>query len=323
MTLPPKLEKLLENWPVKIVSLVAAILVYAFYQISTLETRYFIVPLEITKSAGMVSTNVSETAVRVSIRGEQTQITSLETKDFTAYADLSRIVNEGTENIPIQLKLSDSVRIMKDVEIRIEPETVSVTLEKELIDYLPVKINYSGGTAHGYEIESMKAVPPLIKVTGPESLVENIKSLDTDVILVEDISQTMDYETMLLEQNSELRIDYSDPIHITISVIPSQMTRNLSNVAIESYPAAENLMTEFDTDTAACTIMGNQLDVESFSPRKGFLYIDCSEISEPGEYDVPVQSRKYNWMNVDSIVPETIHVIVTENTEIITEIIEE
>ena len=45
MMLPQKLRHLLDDWPAKVVSLVAAILIYVFYQINILETKNIAIPL--------------------------------------------------------------------------------------------------------------------------------------------------------------------------------------------------------------------------------------------------------------------------------------
>ena len=315
MTLPPKLEKLLDNWPAKIISLVAAILVYAFYQVSTLETRFFVLPVEIKQDSGMVSTHVSETSVKISVRGNMTDITTLETKDFKAYVDMSRYVNEGTVVVPVQLDLSDNVRIMKDIEIKLQPETIEVALEKELAAYIPVQLSYAGGTAHGYEIESIKTYPSMIKVRGPESILDSVNELNTDVLLFEDLHVSSSYETELLPINSMLACEHEGPVKVEVTVVPSQLKRNYSNLQIKLIPAPENLMAEFVQVPVTCLVSGNELDVERFIPSDDFIYADCSRITEPGEYDIPLKTKNMYQVNVDSMEPESVHVVVTEKPE--------
>lgn len=315
MTLPPKLEKMLENWPAKIISLVAAILVYAFYQISTLETRYFVVPLEINKDSGMIPVECSEASVRVSVRGNISEINTMETKDFRAFADMSRFVNEGSVVVPVQLELSDNLRILNDLEIKIQPETVEIKLEKELSAYIPVKLDYAGGTAHGYEIASVDVVPSMIKIRGPRSIVDSLEELDTDAIFFDSLYSDAVYETDLLEINSQLECEHEGPVTVEVSVVPTQMQRNLSNLAVKIIAGPENLIFESDKISASCSVSGNELDVERFSPANGFLYVDCSKITEPGEYDIPVKVKNVYQVTVDSVEPETVHVTVTEKPE--------
>lgn len=312
MTLPPKLEKLIENWPAKIISLVAAILVYAFYQISTLQTRFFVVPLEVRQDSGMVSTGLSENSIRVSVRGNITEIATLEAKDLSAFTDMSRFMSEGTVTVPVQLDLSDNVRIMKDVEIKIQPETVDVTLEKEMAEYKPVKLNYAGGAMHGYEITDIKAIPSLIKVKGPRSLVESLDVLDTDVVLIDEVYTDVSLDTELLQVNSNLICEHEGQVRVEVTVVPSKMKRTLQNLPVSIVSVNENLSVEVEKKNASCSISGNELDVEKFTPQKGFIYADCSDITEPGEYDIPLQNKVIYQLNVESVMPETIHVTVTE-----------
>lgn len=312
MTLPPKLEKLLENWPAKIISLVAAILVYAFYQISTLQTRFFVVPLEVRQDSGMVSTEISEDSIRISVRGDMTEIATLEAKDFSAFTDMSRYMSEGTVTVPVQLDLSDNARIMKDVEIKLQPETVDITLEKEVSEYIPVKLNYAGEAMHGYEITEIKAVPSLIKITGPRSLVEELEELDTDVVLVDEVYTDVSLDAELLQVNSKLTCWHEGPVRVEVNVVPSKMKRTLMNLPVTLVSVNENLSIEFDKKYASCSISGNELDVEKYNPQNGFIYADCSGITEPGEYDIPLQNKEIYQFNVESVMPETIHVTVTE-----------
>lgn len=315
MTLPPKLEKLLENWPAKIVSLIAAILVYAFYQVSSLETRSIVVPLEVRESSGMVCTDVSEQSIRIQIRGNVTEINTLEPKDFTAFADMGRFMNEGSEIVPVKLEYSDNVRIMKDIEIKIQPETVEVTLEKELVSYIPIELKYAGGTAHGYEIESMKTTPSMVKVTGPANLVESLDSIETDVILLDELTQSTVVEAGLRGINEQLTQEHEGPVTVEVRVVPSKMKRVLTNLPVSLYPAGDAFITEMEKKTATLTISGNELDVEKYTPPVKLVYADCSKITESGEYDIPLQYEKNAKFNIEALLPETVHVIITEKLE--------
>lgn len=325
MTLPPKLEKLLENWPAKIVSLIAAILVYAFYQISSLETRIMVVPLEIEQEEGLISTSVSESSIRIAIRGNASEITALENKDIKAYADLSPYVQEGKVNVPVRLEYSDSIRMMKDVEIKPQPETVEVTLEKEMVSYIPVKINYTGGPAHGYELEQVTVSPSFIKVKGPKTLVNGLDGIDTDVVLFDELKHNVTVSTEIFALNSQLIAEHEGPVSITATVVPSRMTRKLSDVPVKIISAGQNLEIEAADVYASLIITGNELDVEKYVPSSGLIFADCSSITESGEYDIPVQYSKTSIFTIDSLLPETIHVIVTEIPveEEITEEVEE
>ncbi len=312
MTLPPKLEKLLENWPVKIVSLIAAIFVYAFYQISSLETRSILVPLEVRESTGMICTDVSEQSIRLQVRGNVTDINTIEAKDFIAYADMGRYINEGSQVVPVKLDLSENVRIMKDIEIKIQPETVEVTLEKKLVSYIPVDLKYAGGTTHGYEIASIKTSPSMIKVSGPGSLVESLESIETDVILFDGLAQNTVVEANLREINEQLTQEHEGPVIVEVTVVPSKMKRVLTNLPIALYPAGDNFEIEMEKKTATLTISGNELDVEKYTPPANLIFADCSQITESGEYDIPVQYASSARFTIETLLPETVHVIVTE-----------
>lgn len=312
MTLPPKLEKLLENWPAKIISLIAAILVYAFYQVSSLDTRYLVVPLEVREGAGMICTDISESSIKVAIRGAITDINTIEAKDFKAFVDMGRYMDEGKSFAPVQLDLSDNVRIMKDIEIKLEPETIEVTIEKELAEYIPVNLNYAGGAAHGYEIVSIKAKPSHIRVRGPGSLVDKLSVMETDEILLDELNQNVVFETELREINDQIIIDHEGPVSVEVTVEPSQMKRELDDLPITVYPAKGNLITEVAREKATLTITGNELDVEKYNPPVNFVFADCSRILESGEYDIPVQYSKSSKFTVESLYPATIHVTITE-----------
>jgi len=102
------LVKITDKWPAKILSLAAALLIFVFYKMSTLETRPFSAPLRIDSANEMVPASSYPQAVKINLRGENRNIYPILEEDIEAYIDLNKYSSEGTYRIPIQIRKKGS-----------------------------------------------------------------------------------------------------------------------------------------------------------------------------------------------------------------------
>ena len=63
------------------------------------------------------------------------------------------------------------------------------------------------------------------------------------------------------------------------------------------------------------TVNGTQNHLKDYKLPQGFLYVDCSWITEPGEYELEVQNYKLSNLNLVSVEPNTISVTISEKKQ--------
>ena len=124
------ITKIFENWPAKILSLAAAIILFLFFRINTLEERFFSVPLSVRLSDGFVIMNTYPRSVRITLRGQEEEIYTVQGEDIIAYINLEDHQSEGIFKAPVVVNKKGTALNVEPLELRHEPSTITITLEK-------------------------------------------------------------------------------------------------------------------------------------------------------------------------------------------------
>ncbi|MCL2277288.1 MAG: hypothetical protein FWC21_05260 [Treponema sp.] len=182
MTKAKLLALITDKWPVKVLSLAAAILISVFYRMNTLETRFFTVPLIVESSEFLVPSSVFETSIRVSLRGEADGIQPILEQDIEAYIDLGRYSSEGSYRAPVQIRKKGSALGVEPLEISVQPIEIPVVLEQKISRNVPVFPVLTGTVAEGFELTYQTIIPGSVAAEGPRSALDSHTGFSTETI---------------------------------------------------------------------------------------------------------------------------------------------
>jgi len=174
--------KITEKWPVKILSLGAALLISFFYKMSTMETRYYSQPLLIESTNSLVPASSYTQDVKISLRGEKNSITLIHDEDIEAYIDLSKYTSEDTYRIPVQIRKKGSALGIEPLEITIEPSDIHIKLENKKSREIKITPSFHGFIAEGYEMTGQSINPSSITAEGPHNNIESLSEFNTAAI---------------------------------------------------------------------------------------------------------------------------------------------
>ena len=167
------LAKITEKWPVKVLSLAAALLIFVFYRMNNLETRFFTVPLIIESSETLIPANSFSNAVRVSLRGEADDIQPILEEDIEVYIDLGRYSNEGSYRVPVHIRKKGSALGVEPLEISVIPIEIPLILEQKVTRNINVYPVFSGTVAEGFELTYQAVIPASVAAEGPRSILDS------------------------------------------------------------------------------------------------------------------------------------------------------
>jgi len=176
------IAKITEKWPVKVLSLAAAIIISVFYRMNNLETRFFTVPLIIQSSETLIPAASFPSAVRISLRGEADGIQPILEEDIEAFIDLGRYTLEGNYRVPVQIRKRGSALGVEPLEISVLPIEIPLLLEQMETKNINVFPVFYGTVADGFELTYQSLIPGSITVTGPRSVLENHIEFYTEII---------------------------------------------------------------------------------------------------------------------------------------------
>lgn len=310
------LNRLIANWPTKIICFVIAILIYFFHQMSTLQHKTFIVPVSITANGKMVPASENNKFVKVTIRGKSEEIASISISDFKAYLDITSETKEGTNVYPVLVEPDSRLALVEPLEIKVSPEKLSLAIEERLIRYVPVAPTISGQYANGYEATQIVCIPTTIKVEGPRSMVESLSRIQTEEIPVDGLMQNKTQQVLPVNDNHLISLDMQTPVSVTINVTETRKTKSFSDIQVSYNGLPDTFEVTSPPVKVSFSVEGSALVVDKISADTVVVQADCSKIASAGKHTVPVSVEVENGVNVTEQSITSIVVTVVENKTI-------
>jgi YbbR domain-containing protein len=168
------------NWHLKILALLAAILLWFF--VVGIENTVYLFPEEIEvkvsnldKSIGLAA---SLPSIKVYIKADQDTIKTLNKSNFHPYVDLSGLT-QGEYSLPVHVSSDNpQVTILKTV-----PDRVAVRLAPIAEKEVPINVTSNGIPKTGYSLKEIKVETKTAKVSAPQNLLDKIESVNAEVLL--------------------------------------------------------------------------------------------------------------------------------------------
>jgi len=280
--------KLLDNWPVKILSLAAAVVLMQLYRINTLEERFFTIPLDVQINENYISVDNSVDKVRVRLRGSEEDVYSVLEDDIEAYIDLSSKTVEGEFQAPILIKKKGSVLNINNLEIIVDPIYARTHLEQKLTRSIFVQPKLNGFPLSGYKLDQFFIAPSSVTVTGPKSQIENLQFIQTEDIDLLGRFEDFTVLSRLVHDSEDITFLGGDVIEFTGIISEELLIRTISDIDIVSVDMSDSLLINGIFPKATIKVQGTQQRLEKIKLQNLQFTIDCSEITSPGRYSLPV-----------------------------------
>lgn len=306
-------EKILHNWPAKIICFIAALFLYAFYQISSLDKKSYTVPLNIIAEGSLVPAGNYPRRVKVTLRGKPEDIVHFDASDIKAALDISYYPKKGTYTVPVTLTLSDALMLADPLEVHVTPDTVSLTVENNYYAYKNLEPVLDGTPLHGYEIGNITVRPPSVKVSGPESMVKNLAPLQTLKISVDGKSSSFSQKTDAVIENKFITMHEATAPEVFVTIEPIFQTMKYKNIPVIPERLAAEFHVQEEPLLGLLTVTGPQLDMEKYTPQAGTVTVDCSSVTEPGIYTLPLLYHIPGTLKLENRETDSIEVSIVRN----------
>lgn len=304
-------ERITNNWPAKILSIVAATLLFLFYRISTLQERFISVPLHVVTNESLLATSPIPASVRVTLRGKADTIFIVHEEDLDAYINLAVYKNAGIYRAPIKIQRKGATA-NSDFETKVDPLEVTVTLEKKETKTVRVVANIEGIPAKGYELGQYFLSPDHIEIVGPQSRVSKITSVQTNPVNIDGRSNDFSERVGLSLPQPTIKVSGSDVVDVHGVIEKVIVVKTIQPVDIVALDLEPTLRMQLNTTTGRIQVQGSQLDLENVRQGDATLDVECSKITKPGVYTLPVKPSVPRGLVVLSYRPEKVTLTVTK-----------
>lgn len=239
----------------------------------------------------MVLTQFHTDKIEIRIKGDPRRIEMLNKENILYPADLytdlefdpagdSDSIEPGHYLLPV-----DRTRIPLDPSItvlEISPSYLSVRLDRKITKTFKVSIPYTGEPAKGYMALAPACEPPTVILTGAQSLIEKIETLQTKPVDLGDAAEDFKKEVPLDLENPLLFSSAQSMFIVTVPIKPRTGTRIIEGVPIQLRNSPKNVSIEPAVITVR--IKGPQETLGSKAVTdKIFAFMDLGDL-KPGVY---------------------------------------
>lgn len=276
------------NWPVKLVCFVLAVFIYFFYRTATLQEKTLPISLEVSSQGVTLPTQTLLSHIKVSLKGRPEDLAGITEKNISALVNLDHYTEAGKYTVPVEILLAPEILGIEPLEVTADKSFLDITIAKKDRKQIPVAAEIQGTPASGYEIIDISIVPSTIGVSGAKSILDALEKVSTEAISVDEKRTSFSQKIPIHAESSLL--SYNDAeVTVTVTIQPSTTSRRFVDQTIYLYGVNPLFEAQSDPERLTFTLTGNQNQLEAFVPELHTVRLDCSSLTEPGTYELPVE----------------------------------
>ncbi|HEY5672860.1 MAG TPA: CdaR family protein [Malonomonas sp.] len=222
---------LTENWTLKLISLVFALVLWTFIMGERrLEVGYRI-PLELQAiPQGLMVANEVPNLVDIRISGPRTLLTKFSPNDFSIVVDLKDLRPGLTtfKRLEERLSLPSGLRVT-----RVSPSFIDLKLERIKSKLVPIKIVLAGEPFQGYQLSSIKAVPAQVAIEGAESEMKSVTQVTTEPVDLTGVNESFSLIVPLEYQGTYTRFQNEKTTEVQVVIQALEQLQQESADALE------------------------------------------------------------------------------------------
>ena len=312
------LERLLSHWPLKVLAVALAFVIWVAVTGEQSVLQEFAVPLEILLPETRILTVDTPTTVTVRLKGAESRMRRTSGLSMKLRVDLSD-ASLGEQDVV--LSPSDLRGVPGGVDIEfIDPDRLRLTVDRRARRELLVEPTFIGQPPEGFEFYGARLNPERLTVEGPASEVDSLEILRTNPIRLDMRRQPFTTPVSAVPDAPHVRVIAPRPVEVRVDVDAAPVERKFEGIAVERIGAQGAVEIEPETLTIVLTgppalvdrIVPDQLrlvaDVTGLEPRT-----TAHEVEVRVDFvDVPIE--ELSRIGVKSIWPRKVRAVITEES---------
>ncbi len=196
-----------------------------------------------------------------------------------------------------------------------DPGEIALNLQQRMSRDVPVRVTFSNRLSPDYKSSLASCIPSTVRVTGPEQLVRDLKSVSTQPVpLSESVTEGFEFVARLDAPNGTAISPEKVTCQIDVEKNYEQRTFQSLPVQLLTQSGGKPLKTEFlGPARVEVTVRGLSGSVAALVPAEVRPYLDISHIDKPGIYEVSAGCYvRGDGLDVKEIRPAQIKIKITE-----------
>jgi len=280
----------------KIASLILAVFVWMYMRSETRPAQIFTVPIEYEGlSEDLALSGDFPDSVVIRVRAPDPTLKAISPASFRARVRLTG-VKPGDLEVPMKPEM---IRAPLGIEVlRVEPETLSLTVERRIRRDVPVVARFKGKPAHGYENNGYTLNPDKVMIEGPESVVRAVREAVTDKVDISGRRESFETVVGVVPDRGGVRIVSEGAATLRVSIREERITRTFAGIPMTpNLPAGVSYEVSYAPESVDVVLEGTKpaldalassniqvmLDLEGMSPREAAYAVKPRVVIAPAE----------------------------------------
>jgi YbbR domain-containing protein len=309
--LAPFWSTMSRNWILKLICLGLAFAVWQGVRESTSHEKVVSgIPLTITAGNGFAVLDQSSETVSIRFRGSLEDVSFITRDQVSMDVDIS----DRTDRLRQTLKLSP--RYVKALSrahaVEFYPPEVDVTIDREVERALPVKASFEGTLPEGVQLENAVCEPASVRVRGAEQTLLAMEQVHTVPINLKD--RFTSFQTHVdIAAGGQPWMAVPGRVAVDLSLVERLATRRVEKAEVRPLLASDDTrVVRIRPERVDVVLRGSPQQVEQLNTGDVYAYIDCTELTEPTEYEVPIRVDIPSGIQVEKVEPPVVKVTVVK-----------
>lgn len=304
------LRRLLADLPVKVICLSAAVILFLFNRINSLSDRFVSVPLTVDVPAGFALASAYPHTVRITLRGEEASINAILEEDLAASVSLENRSEPGVYRSPVRVERQGTALDVEPLEVRVDPQEISFTLEPLLERRVSVAPDIKGVPAYGYELASYELAPRTAVLRGPRSRVQAASTLLTEELDLTGRTGPFTLRVRVVMPDALLGLAGDPFVEFKASIQEAVVSRRFEDVEIVLLDAAAGLKPAEELPAGSVQVQGAQLAVEALQPGQVRLVVEGESIRRTGTWTMATRPEVPSGVTVLDWAPKELTMVI-------------
>ena len=307
--LMPVWRVITRNWMMKLFCLTLAFAVWqAVRENTSFEVVVADVPINVTAGDGRAVFDRSADTVNIRFRGSRDDIRFLSSDQMSVEIDISQHPDRLRQTIKFSPRYVKAPSRAHAVQF--DPPEITVTIDREVERVLPVKAVLEGDLPQNVQIERAVCTPASVKVRGAERLLSELEQVRTVPISLDGRHNSFNAHVAIASSGQPWTVSL-ERVTAEVSRVERVATRRIENSIVRPLLASDDRrVVKIRPEKVTVTLRGSPQQIAELNEHDVYTYIDCTELTEPANYEVSVRADLPAGLKVEKIEPAAVQVTV-------------
>jgi len=269
------------------------------------------VPIIVRASEGYTVLDLAPDTADIRFRGARSDLVQLERERDRVSVEVEA-TQPRTPGRPISIRLSAAnVRNPSSARpIRIEPDEISFSIDREGERLIPVRPEVSDDLPEGFEVVGKICTPESVLLKGPLARIQGVEAVRTLPIDLQGRVQSFRARATVLPPAhlTGTRVE-PDRVLVDVTIIERSAARHMTNVPVRIVAAAGRIrpMTP-EPEAVIVHLQGRAAALDALDPASIWAFVDISGVEDGDADDLPVRMYPPAGIRAVSIEPPTVRI---------------